>query len=288
MDRKTFIKSSGMLALGSMALGMQACNGKQPSENAWKDELWNGVKPTAIGDFPLHDLHIHASASLSYEDIARGAKKNGLQYVGIMFNGTRPVPATDESLQKFIDDTAHLGCYRGMQNMRLGWTQRLSESVYSQIDYFFMDPQVIPNGNRYGDTLEVWEHDCYVPDLDAFMETNMNYYQAVLENPEPLDIFGWPLYLPPCVARHYDRVWTKERLERIVDMLVTRKVAVEINDLAQTPHEEFILLCKRAGLKFVFGSDTRDHRSFRLDFCKHIASACGLTANDFWRPANKK
>ena len=64
MDRKTFIKSSGMLALGSMALGMQACNGKQPSENAWKDELWKGVKPTAIGDFPLHDLHIHASASL--------------------------------------------------------------------------------------------------------------------------------------------------------------------------------------------------------------------------------
>ena len=83
-------------------------------------------------------------------------------------------------------------------------------------------------------------------------------------------------------------MWTKERLERIVDMLMTRKVAVEINDLAQTPHEEFILLCKRAGLKFVFGSDTRDHRSFRLDFCKHIASACGLTANDFWRPANKK
>ncbi|UKI45529.1 MAG: hypothetical protein L6V92_08070 [Phocaeicola vulgatus] len=79
----------------------------------------------------------------------------------------------------------------------------------------------------------------------------------------------------------------KERLEAIVDMIVKRKVAVEINDLAQTPHEEFILLCKRAGLKFVFGSDTRDYRAFRLDFCKRIASKCGLTESDFWKPVKK-
>lgn len=287
MDRKSFIKAGGMLAIGGMALGVQACQEKNTKEENWKDDLWKDVKPTTQADFPLHDLHIHASATLSYEDIARKAKEHQFAYCGIMFNGTRPVQATDESVQKFMDDTASLGCFRGIQNMKLGWTKNLSESAYKQFDFYFMDPQMIPNGNSYGDTLEVWEHDCYVPDLDKFMETNMKHYQTVLENPEPLDIFGWPLYLPPCVARFYDKVWTKERLEAIVDMIVKRKVAVEINDLAQTPHEEFILLCKRAGLKFVFGSDTRDYRAFRLDFCKRIASKCGLTESDFWKPVKK-
>lgn len=287
MDRKTFLKSTGMLALGSMTVGLQSCKPRKTDEEQWKEDLWEGVTPTEPGQFPIHDLHIHASATQTFEDIARKAKENHFDYYGIMFNGTRPVPATDELIQKFIDDTAPLGCYRGMQNMRMGWTKNLSEEAYSQFDYFFMDPQMIPNGNSYGDTLEVWEHDCYVEDLEKFMEVNMAHYQAVLENPEPLDIFGWPLYLPPCVGRFYNEVWTRERLERIVEMLVKRGVAVEINDFAQTPHEEFILLCKKAGLKFVFGSDSRDHRSFRLDFCKRIASRCGLTTADFWCPEKK-
>ena len=79
MERKEFITSMGALALGCMTLGTQACSGEQSSEDAWKKKLWKGVKPSATGDLPLHDLHIHASATLSYEDIARGAKKNGLQ-----------------------------------------------------------------------------------------------------------------------------------------------------------------------------------------------------------------
>ncbi len=287
MDRKTFIKTSGILALGGVTLGLQSFAPNQPKADDWKRKLWKGVTPTKQSDFPLHDLHVHASATQTYQDIARKAKENHFDYYGIMFNGTRPVPATDESLQKFLDDTASLGCYRGMQNMKMGWTAHLSEDVYRHIDYFFMDPQMIPNGNKYGDTLEVWEHDCYVPDLEDFMQTNLKHYQNVLSNPEPLDIFGWPLYLPPCVARFYNEVWTRERLEMVVEMLAKRKVAVEINDFAQTPHEEFVLMCKKAGLKFVFGSDSRDYRSFRLDFCKRIASRCGLVASDFWKPVRK-
>lgn len=288
MDRKTFIKASGMLALGGVAANLQSCQSGEPKTDGWKDELWKDVKPTTEADFPIHDLHIHASQAQTYRDIAEKAKERHFAYYGIMFNGTRPTPATDETLQKFLDDTAPLGCYRGMQNMKMGWTANLSEDIYKQIDYFFMDPQMIPNGNCYGDTLEVWEHDCYVPDLDDFMEVNMKHYRAVLENPEPLDVFGWPLYLPPCIARHYNEVWTRERLESVVDMMVKRKVAVEINDFAQTPHEEFILMCKKAGLKFVFGSDSRDYRCFRLDFCKRIACRCGLTESDFWKPERKQ
>lgn len=278
---------SGLVVAGGAAWGLTGCKGR-PEGQAAQDDVLAGVTPSGDGDFPLHDLHIHATASLSYEEIVDKAKEAHFDYVGIMFNATRPTPATDETLQKFLDDTSSLDCFRGMQNMRLGWTKNLSSELYEQMDYIFMDPQVIPNGNKYGDTLEVWEHDCYVSDLDDFMDVNLKHYERVINNDEPLDVFGWPLYLPPCIGRFYDRLWTRDRLTYVVDLLAKRGLAVEINDFAHTPHEEFILMCKKAGLKFFFGSDSRDYRSFRLDYCKDMARKCGLVESDFYKPVSHR
>ena len=73
----------------------------------------------------------------------------------------------------------------------------------------------------------------------------------------------------------------------VIEAVRQRGIAIEINDLARTPHAEFILKAKQAGVKFTFGSDTRDHRTFRLDYCKQIASLCGLTEADFYIPVRK-
>ena len=77
-------------------------------------------------------------------------------------------------------------------------------------------------------------------------------------------------------------------MEQIIEAIRRRGIALEINDLAHTPHPEFILMAKKAGVKFTFGSDTRDERSFRLDYCKEVATLCGLTEDDFYIPVRKK
>lgn len=51
-----------------------------------------------------------------------------------------------------------------------------------------------------------------------------------------------------------------------------------------TPHERFIIMAKEQGLKFTFGSDTRDKKAGRLDYCKQIAKKCKLTKDDFFIP----
>jgi len=76
-------------------------------------------------------------------------------------------------------------------------------------------------------------------------------------------------------------------MQQIVDAARSRKIAIEINDLVRVPHEEFILMANHAGLKFVFGSDTRDQKTGRLDYCKYIAAKCKLTMNDFFIPERK-
>ena len=115
----------------------------------------------------------------------------------------------------------------------------------------------------------------------------MQHYMAILTGDEPLDIFACPLFLPVSIQREYHALWTKKRMQQIVDAARARNIAIEINDLVRLPHEEFILMAKKAGLKFTFGSDTRDQKTGRLDYCKYMAAKCGLASQDFFVPTRK-
>lgn len=283
MDRKTFLKSAGTIVLGSMALGADAMNlASEPGRES-------APASRKKYDFPLYDLHIHRSDSLSADDIVRKSKESGFESVGIMQNVAPWGIQSDEDLQRFIDEVKDYPCYMGLQPAQPGWSKNLSKDLIDQVDYVLMDPQYMPDGNKYGDRMELWEHTCYVDDEEDFMQRSMEWYMKILAHKkERLDILGWPLFLPPCIARDYYRLWTVERQEQIIEAARDGKVAIEINDLAHTPHPEFILRAKKAGLKFTFGSDTRDHRSFRLDYCKEVASLCGLTEKDFYVPSRKR
>jgi histidinol phosphatase-like PHP family hydrolase len=168
--------------------------------------------------------------------------------------------------------------------MSPGWSRNFSREAIEQLDYVLMDAQTIPNGNGYAETLRIWNFDTYVDDPQKFMDIYMAHILEVIGNDEPLTIFGWPLFLPVCIARDYYELWTEARMQRIVQALKRRALAIEINDLARTPHERFIGMAREQGLKFTFGSDTRDQKAGRLDFCKTIARKCGLKRDDFFVP----
>jgi histidinol phosphatase-like PHP family hydrolase len=89
----------------------------------------------------------------------------------------------------------------------------------------------------------IWEFNTFIGDTEDFMK-------------EPINIFGWPLFLPVCIAGDYYTSRTEERMQQIISAAKKRNIAIEINDRAHTPHEEFILKAKAEGLKFTFGSDS--------------------------------
>ena len=281
MKRKEFLRNSGLM-IASLGLG----GGFQQAKAA-KNYVSNTASQPSDA-FPLYDLHVHTSQAQTQEQIVEKAKANGIEMFGLMQNVAPWGIRTDEDLQKHYESVKNFPGFIALQPVYIGWSKELSKETIAKFDYVLMDPQFIPNMNRYGDYGEVWDHNCYVPDEEAFMERNVEFYLEVINNPEPLDIFGWPLYLPPSIARDYYRLWTKERMEKIIEAAAKRGIAFEINDLARTPHAEFILMAKKAGCKFTFGSDTRDHRTFRLDYCKEIASLCGLTRDDFFIPVRKE
>ena len=50
---------------------------------------------------------------------------------------------------------------------------------------------------------------------------------------------------------------------------------------------DLIKIAKEQGLKFTFGSDSRNQNAGRLSYCKRIAEECNLTKEDFYLPKRK-
>lgn len=274
MDRKTFLQVSGLLCAGAFLNTGFAAGKKNRTETTTEEDVYG---------FPLMDLHVHRSKDLTIEDIVAKSKQLNMK-IGIMENIAPWGIQSDSQLKQYIDAIKPYPVYIGLQPMSPGWSKNLSPELIAQADYIAMDPQIVTNGNGYGETIMLWEYNAYIDDAEEFMKRNMQHYMDILTGDEPLDIFACPLFLPCCIERQYSTLWTTKRLWQIVDAALARNIAIEINDTVQVPHEEFIMMAKKAGLKFTFGSDARNHTVGRLDYCKRIAKKCGLTEKDFFVP----
>jgi histidinol phosphatase-like PHP family hydrolase len=263
MRRRTFLKNA--VATGSfLALNPLMGKGYSLDDN----------------DFPVMDLHVHITRQFTIKNVMEIAAKNDVKF-GIVDHPAQWAIKNDEDLQNYIDKLREYPVYIGLQPTITGWMSAFSPSVLDQVDYILMDPQTIPVGD--GSYLRIWQFDTPVEDTAMFMEKYMEHSLNILNN-EPINIFGWPLFLPVCIARDYYRLWTDERMQQLIDAAKARNIAFEINEMSHTPHEEFIVMAKEQGLKFTFGSDARDMRAGRLTFCKRIAKKCGLKREDFFIP----
>ena len=276
MNRRDFLlTSAAMVATGVVGEGLleraAAANTKAPA-----------IDP----DLKMMDLHVHRSEQQSIEQIVEKSQRLGIP-IGVMENVAPWGITTNEQMQAYIDSIRPYPVYVGLQPMSPGWSKNFSKDIIAQADYIAMDPQIVPNGNGYGETIQVWEYATYIDDPEYFMERNMEHYLQILTGDDPLDIFACPLLLPYCIDREYPKLWTKSRLQTIIDAAKSRNIAIEISDMMRVPHEEFILMAKRAGLKFTFGSDTRDVKTGRLDYCRQMAARCGLKQSDLFVPKRK-
>lgn len=60
--------------------------------------------------------------------------------------------------------------------------------------------------------------------------------------------------------------------------------AIEINEFAKVPKARFITLAKNAGVKFTFGTDSRDQRAGKLEYCLEMTRQCGLNEKHMFSP----
>ena len=235
--------------------------------------------------FPVTDYHVHLSNALSIEQAVGVAKERGVQ-IGIL---EHPGPGyainTDTELKQYIDRLRNYPVRVGLQPVYAGWSKNFSRNVLDQLDYVLMDALTLPRPD--GGWLAIWQIDTIVDDEEEFMKRYMQFIEQVLTT-EPLDIFGWPTFLPVPIARRYKQLWTRQRVDRIIDLARAKKIAIEINEVAHVPDEDFIKRAKRANLKFTFGTDSRTPQAAaHLYYCYQVAQKCSLTESDMFAPKNK-
>ena len=221
-------------------------------------------------DLPLVDLHVHLTREFPIEKMAKLARSEAPP------SASSTIPAwaikDDADLRRYIEGLRPYPVYVGLQPMEPGWDKGFSAEALAGLDYVLMDPQSIPLPN--GGYQRIWELQTYVEDTEEFMARYMAHCLHVLER-EPIQIFGWPLFLPVCIARDYYSLWTQERMQALVSAAKARSIAIEINDMSHTPDERFIRMAREQGLKFTFGSDARNADAGRLSYCKPSPAGAG-------------
>jgi hypothetical protein len=284
-SRRTFLEAS--LIAGAALAAPHLANARVPhSSRALSREGGDfDFLPTTTAPappkppFPVTDYHVHLSNTLTIDQALQLGKDRGVQLGILEHPGAGFALNSDADLQRYIDNLRKYPVHVGLQPVYPGWAKAFSKPVLDQLDYILMDALTLPNPD--GTWLAIWQIDTMVDDAEAFMQRYMQFIEQILTT-EPIDIFGWPTFLPVPIARQYSQLWTSPRVARIIDLAKQRKIAIEINEVAHVPDETFIREAKRVGLKFTFGTDSRNQNAAHFYYCYQMAQKCELTEEDMF------
>ena len=230
-------------------------------------------------DFPIVDYHVHLYGNLEWA--VELAKKRNVKFGIVEHPGPGYKIVNDAALKKYINTLKNYPVYKGLQPVYTNWAKAFSKELLYQLDYILMDALTLPE--KDGSWLRIWRADTKVADKEAFMKRYVDFNLQILSS-EPIDIFAWPTFLPACIADEYDALWTDERMQKIIDVAVKKDIAIELNELAKVPKIKFVKMAKRAGAKFTFGTDSRNDRAGKFEYCLQMAKQGGLTIKDMFVP----
>ena len=246
----------------------------------------NLVSPKPSGDIvgAKADYHVHIKGDLSLEDALRRSRESGITY-GIAINGGLSFPInSDAGLEPFLAEMKGLPVFAAFQAEGREWVRQFSRPTLEKFDYVFTDAMTWTDDS--GRRMRLWLKDEVgaIPDPQAFMDLLVTRATTIFAH-EPIDLYVNPTFLPAVIAADYDALWTPARMARIVDGLAANGIALEINNRYRIPSAAFILLAKKAGVRFACGTNNTGAADLgRNEYCAEMIRECGLGPQDFWAP----
>jgi hypothetical protein len=238
------------------------------------DEMGQRLLRWRLQGFPLVDFHI---TSVRLEDVLTWSRQTGLGAGVVVYCGASGACAisNDKAAENFLNSMQGKAVFIGMKGVGRDWQRQFSPETIARFDYVITDAVTLRKESQGGDN---------IPESQAFMDKLVKNIENILDH-EPIDILAIPTYLPESLAKDYDKLWTPERMRRVVDALARNEIAVEVNGKLRLPSPAFIKLAKKKDIKFAFGANTVGDRNLKnLDYCLRMIEECALTPDDLWAP----
>ena len=252
------------------------------------DEQKDGIIRLQQRDFPVIDYHVHLKGDLTKEMAHAMSMNYGINY-GVAPNagegGVGRMLADDAEVYAYHDEISGEPFLFGVQGEGRRWTATFSQEALGIFEYLFTDAMTIVD--HKGRLSRIYRPEEVFFDgigTEAYMDHLVDQTVLILTN-EPADIYANPTFLPDALQEDYDRLWTPERVDRVLDVLEKYHIALEINPRYRIPSFDIIKRAKARGIKFTFGTNNVDSNFGRLEYALEAVHACGLTADDIWFPS---
>jgi len=231
--------------------------------------------------FEITDYHAHLKGGLTMEELLEHSEKTGVAY-GVAVNGGIGFPVqNDSALSAYYQSVKNYPVFHGLQGEGREWVSLFSPDSVSLFDYAFTDAMTFTDAK--GNRNRLWiKEETWVEDPEEFMDYLVIQIETILSN-EKVNIYVNPTFLPDTLKSRYAELWTPERMKRVVAALKNNNIAMEINSRLMLPSPDFIILAKKAGVKFTMGTNNTDKELGYLEYGLNMINECKLTPDDFWK-----
>ena len=232
--------------------------------------------------FPVIDYHAHLKGGLTMEQLLAHGRATGIRY-GVAVNcGIGFAVTNDAGIAAWLAETKDAPVFHAMQAEGREWVHTFSPAAIAKFDYVFTDAMTFTGAN--GKRMRLWlTNEVEIADAQSFMEEYVAKIVSILET-EPIDLYVNATFLPAILAPDYDRLWTTERMDRVIAAAVKNGVAIEINSRYCIPSATFIKRARAAGAKFSFGTNNTGPELGCLAYSLRMQRECGLVAADLFTP----
>ena len=252
------------------------------------DESTDSVIRFQQRGFPVIDYHVHLKGNLTKEMAHAMSMNYGINY-GVAPNagegGVGRMLANDKEVYEYYEEVKDMPFLCGVQGEGRKWTSTFSREALGVFDYLFTDAMtIVDHKGRLSRIYRPEEVHFDGVTKEQYMEHLVDQTVKILTN-EPADIYANPTYLPDEMNADYDKYWTDERIDKVLNVLEKYEIALEINARYKIPSFDIIRKAKARGIKFTFGTNNVDADFGKLEYCFEAVEECGLTPDDMWFPS---
>jgi len=273
ISRREFV-AGALAAAGALSLDRSVSAAPAPGAEPPKDEI------------PLVDYHVHRDGTTLEKLLAISRQKNVkfgvVEHAGTKENKYPVILSSDDELKQYIASLEGKPVYKGIQAEWLDWMTCFSKEVVAQLDYVLTDAWTLRD--EAGKKVRMWDSGFRVGNPEKFMDRYVDFHLELMEK-EPIDILANATWLPAGLQKQYKKLWTPNRVQKVIDAVLKYGVAVEISSQYLVPQFNWLRAAKAAGVKFSFGSNIRGPGVGKSDYWLEAIKALGLKRSDIFTPA---